>query len=61
MLSDIAVILYKVDNIYNKSSERGIALNDPDLAIDWKLAGTDPLISEKDQNNPPLRMAENNF
>jgi dTDP-4-dehydrorhamnose 3,5-epimerase len=61
VLSNIAVILYKVDNIYNRSSERGIALNDPDLAIDWKLDGTVPVISEKDQNNPPLRMAENNF
>lgn len=61
VLSDVAVILYKVDNIYNKQAERGIALNDPDLAIDWKLDGIDPLISEKDLNNPPLQMAENNF
>lgn len=61
VLSDIAVILYKVDNVYNKSSERGIALNDPDLAIDWRLDGTVTVISEKDLNNPPLRMADNNF
>jgi len=61
VLSDIAVIQYKVDNTYNRSSERGIALNDPELAIDWRLEKTIPLISEKDLKNPPFRMAENNF
>ena len=61
VLSDVAVILYKVDNIYNKLSERGIALNDPGLAIDWKLGGISPVISEKDMKNPPLSEADNNF
>lgn len=61
VLSEIAVILYKVDNIYNKLSERGISLNDPDLDIDWKLGNTTPVISEKDMKNPPLRNADNNF
>lgn len=61
VLSSIAVIQYKVDNIYNKLAERGIALNDPALGIDWKSKKTAPLISEKDQKNPPLKKAENNF
>lgn len=61
VLSDLAVILYKVDNVYNKLSERGIALNDPDLAIDWKLGEFAPVISDKDTNNPLLRNADNNF
>jgi dTDP-4-dehydrorhamnose 3,5-epimerase len=61
VLSKVAVIQYKVDNIYNKLSERGIALNDPDLDIDWKLGKTSPVISEKDLKNPPLRNADNNF
>lgn len=61
VLSDIAVILYKVDNIYNKLSERGINLNDPDLKIDWKLGNISPVISEKDQKSPLFRNADNNF
>lgn len=61
VLSDVAVILYKVDNIYNKASERGINLNDTDLAIDWKLGNTKQIISEKDLKNPSFRLAENNF
>jgi len=61
VLSKIAVIQYKVDNIYNKLSERGIALDDPDLGIDWKLGSTAPVISMKDTNNPPLHKAENNL
>jgi dTDP-4-dehydrorhamnose 3,5-epimerase len=61
VLSDIAVIQYKVDNTYNRQAERGISLNDPDLDIDWKIGNTIPLISDKDKINPPLRTAENNF
>src|SRR4030043_1975401 len=36
VLSDIAVIQYKVDNVYNTLAERGILLNDPELEIDWR-------------------------
>jgi dTDP-4-dehydrorhamnose 3,5-epimerase len=46
------VIQYKVDNVYNRLSERGIALNDPELDIDWKLGDTTPVISDKDRVNP---------
>jgi len=61
VLSDIAVILYKVDNIYNKLSERGINLNDPDLKIGWKLGNISPVISEKDLKSPLFKDADNNF
>jgi dTDP-4-dehydrorhamnose 3,5-epimerase len=42
-------------------SERGIALNDPELDIDWKLGDTTPVISDKDRVNPVFSEAENNF
>lgn len=61
VLSDIAIILYKTDNIYNHSAERGISLNDPSLNIDWRTGTLKPVISIKDTKNPPLREAENNF
>ena len=37
VLSEEAVFAYKCDNIYMPSAERGIAFNDPDLNIDWKI------------------------
>lgn len=61
VLSDNAVIQYKVDNIYNPSSERGINLQDPFLGIDWKTGADKPVISQKDLNNPAFSEADNNF
>ncbi|HNW57738.1 MAG TPA: dTDP-4-dehydrorhamnose 3,5-epimerase [Bacteroidales bacterium] len=61
VLSDIAIIQYKCDNIYNHQSERGISLNDPELDIYWKLGSTTPVISEKDLKHPLFKDAENNF
>ena len=61
VLSDTAIVEYKVDNLFDKQSERGIDITDPVLDIDWKLGDATPLISEKDRNNPPLSEAEMNF
>jgi len=61
VLSETAIILYKCDNIYNPEHERGIALNDPDLDINWKTGSTIPIISEKDLKHPLFKDAENNF
>ena len=47
VLSDEAVVNYKVDNFYNPESESGIIWNDKDLSIDWNL-DIKPLLSEKD-------------
>jgi dTDP-4-dehydrorhamnose 3,5-epimerase len=55
------VIQYKCDNLYRPSHERGIALNDPSLGIDWKTDTGKAIISEKDLKNPHFRDAENNF
>jgi dTDP-4-dehydrorhamnose 3,5-epimerase len=61
VLSDIAIIQYKCDNFYSPKDERGIASNDPDLDINWKLGSIAPIISEKDQKHPFLKNAESNF
>jgi dTDP-4-dehydrorhamnose 3,5-epimerase len=61
VISETAIIQYKVDNVFNKSSERGIFLNDPDLNIMWPTDGAVPVISEKDLKNPSFREAEYNF
>jgi len=61
VLSPIAEVLYKCDHLYNKSSEGSIIWNDPDLAIDWKIAAADALVSEKDYQNLPLKDIPINF
>jgi dTDP-4-dehydrorhamnose 3,5-epimerase len=61
VLSEIAVIHYKCDNVYNPQNERGIDLNDPALDINWKLGSTAPIISEKDLKHPLFKDADNNF
>ncbi|MCL2075778.1 MAG: dTDP-4-dehydrorhamnose 3,5-epimerase [Betaproteobacteria bacterium] len=57
-LSGSAEFLYKTTNYYAPSEERCLLWNDPDLAIDWPLAGEQPLLSGKDEQGVPLRQAE---
>jgi dTDP-4-dehydrorhamnose 3,5-epimerase len=61
VLSHAAIILYKCDNYYSPEHERGIAYDDPSLAIDWGIDPAFAMISEKDRNNPLFSEAENNF
>jgi dTDP-4-dehydrorhamnose 3,5-epimerase len=61
VLSTVAVVLYKCDSFYNKSSEGGILYNDPDLGIDWKIDTEKALVSEKDLQLPPLKNIITNF
>jgi dTDP-4-dehydrorhamnose 3,5-epimerase len=46
-------LVYWVTNYYDSSDEYGVAWNDPTLAINWDIA--EPIISERDQANPPLK------
>ena len=48
VLSESAILSYKVDNYYNPESESGIIWNDPDLNIDWRINKTEIRVSEKD-------------
>lgn len=52
-------LLYKVDEYYSPAHDRGIRWNDPALGIDWPIAS--PVISAKDDAQPLLADAENNF
>ncbi len=47
VLSDSAEFLYKTTDYYAPQSEKCILWNDPDLAIDWPIAG-DVMLSAKD-------------
>lgn len=48
VLSETASVLYKVDQVYDKESERGIRYDDPTLAIDWGVNPDEVIVSEKD-------------
>jgi dTDP-4-dehydrorhamnose 3,5-epimerase len=58
VLSESADFLYKTTDYWAPEHERCIAWNDPDLAIDWPLAGLTPLVSAKDAQGVAFRNAE---
>lgn len=52
VLSTSAIFSYKVDNIYSKKHDAGLAWNDETLAIDWSIDTKNVKLSEKDKNLP---------
>lgn len=52
-------LLYKVDEYYSPDHDRGIAWDDPDLAINWPVSN--PILSGKDSKQPTLHEADNDF
>ncbi len=61
VISKTAEVFYKCDEFYNKESEGGIAYNDSQLNIDWKIPKDKAIISEKDTMYPGLNECKNNF
>lgn len=57
VLSDTTDLLYKTTDHYAPEFERGIAWNDPDLAIEWPLAA-EPMLAVKDREAARFRQAE---
>ena len=52
VLSNSAIVSYKVDNSYNAAYDSGIRWDDPLLNIQWKMNVGEILISEKDSKLP---------
>ena len=55
-LTDDVEFLYKADNYYAPAADAGIRWNDPDIGVEWGVEN--PILSEKDKNNPFLKNAE---
>ncbi len=55
VLSEIADVFYKQSNYYADETERGIAYNDPDVAIEWPLPTEELIPSNRDATAPLLR------
>jgi len=58
VLSNSADFLYKTTDYYAPEHERCIHWADPDLAIDWKLEGIRPMVSDKDLHGKSFCDAE---
>lgn len=52
VLSDTAEFLYKCSDFYHPEYERGVAWNDPTIAVRWGLQN--PILSPKDARSPNL-------
>ncbi|MBN1558807.1 dTDP-4-dehydrorhamnose 3,5-epimerase [candidate division KSB1 bacterium] len=61
VFSDFAEFTYKCTDIHTPHAERGIIWNDPQINIDWPIAGGLLQLSKKDANNPLFKDAEYNF
>jgi dTDP-4-dehydrorhamnose 3,5-epimerase len=61
VLSETASVLYKVDQVYHKDSERGIRYDDPALGIDWKVSPEEIIVSEKDLILPDFANCNSQF
>jgi len=54
VLSETAEFQYKCSDFYSAADERGLPWDDPEIAIEWPLAGLEPNLSERDCNWAPL-------
>lgn len=48
VISETASVIYKCDQLYNKTFEGGIRFDDPYLKIDWGMNLENAIVSEKD-------------
>ena len=64
-LTDDVLFIYKIDNYYDRESDRSIRYDDPDIGIDWRSllpeGMTEPILSAKDKNAPLLCESDCNF
>lgn len=58
VLEPETIFAYKVDNYYSPENDRGLAFDDPSLAIDWQVSKEHLQLSPKDTRQPLLGQAE---
>jgi dTDP-4-dehydrorhamnose 3,5-epimerase len=58
VVSGVADVMYKQSNYYADATERGIAYDDPDVAIEWPLPAAELIPSARDASAPRLRDIE---
>lgn len=58
VLSDEAIFTYKVDNVYAPQAEASICYKDETLGIEWPVAESQLIMSEKDKSAKDFQSAE---
>ena len=61
VLEEGTIVAYKVDSYYAPESDRGLAYDDEDLGIDWRLPFSELQLSPKDTVHPKLKELETPF
>jgi dTDP-4-dehydrorhamnose 3,5-epimerase len=61
VLSEIAILSYKLGNYYSPEHEKGLAFDDKEVDIDWLLPREQLILSKKDQNYPMLSQIKSHF
>jgi dTDP-4-dehydrorhamnose 3,5-epimerase len=52
VLSEVADVLYRLSSYFDPDLERGVAWDDPEIAVRWPIS--DPILSDRDQKAPRL-------
>ena len=58
-LTDDVEVFYKVDEYYNKESDRSIRFDDSEIGVDWEIEN--PILSQKDIAAPTLAESDIDF
>lgn len=53
-LNPNSVLCYKVTAVYSPENDKGVAWNDPDIAIEWPASANSDTLSERDGKQPSL-------
>ena len=54
-------VVHKVTAYYDPAAERGIAWDDPDLGIDWRVPSQDLTVASRDRTHPRLSALQHTF
>lgn len=55
------LVSYKVTSLYDRACDRSLAWNDPALGIEWPVASSDAILSDKDRAAPEFARLERAF
>jgi len=61
VLSEVATFAYKVDSYYSPECDRGLAFDDAELNIDWKIDKSKLQLSKKDTIQPAFAELNSGF
>jgi dTDP-4-dehydrorhamnose 3,5-epimerase len=54
VVSDVADVIYKQTAYWSPDADRGIALDDPEIGVEWPIPPEERIVSERDRSAPAL-------